>query len=234
LGWAGVAITLAALAKFPTLVLVLPLAVAAWRRSPVAAMAFAFVPCLLVLVWMAGLANTGLLLSKIDHSQSPLEHLLYLSQDPRRVVSIAYHTLRVQTPFYFFSMVGIFGWLDTPLPQWFYLVVALLLCTLAVGTVSEAPSTRRVLQVALLVAGLAGAAAIVATFYLSYTDMQNAVVEGVQGRYFIPLLFPLLAALAGLAPRRGLRVVGFPCILTLWLLSVSTVPHVLSLRYFYG
>jgi hypothetical protein len=86
------------------------------------------------------------------------------------------------------SAVGNFGWLDTLLPRWCYLVYFLLLITL-VGSalLLGSAADRRTLAVGLL--------ATLALAYITYASVFYPVQAGLQGRHVLPffLVLPVLA-----------------------------------------
>ena len=87
------------------------------------------------------------------------------------------------------SIVGRLGWYDTPLPDWLCVLGLWVLCLSWAGTVNVAPYARSA-ATALLVALLA-LMAISAALYLSWTPVGKPTIDGLQGRYFLPVL-PLL------------------------------------------
>ncbi len=108
------------------------------------------------------------------------------------VWTLAHNTFRLTREF-----VGVLGVLDLILPAWVYaLWFAVLSLTLAGALLRGRADSGQTWP---LWAGLAGLAAIAASIvavvdgaYLVWTGVGAGMVEGVQGRYFIPLL-PLLA-----------------------------------------
>ncbi len=93
--------------------------------------------------------------------------------------------------------VGVLGWLDTTLPNPYYALTGLVL--LAAFCVSCAPAsldTRRRIAVAGMVVAAAGAVFVLQ--YLSWSPIGSRTIEGIQGRYVLPLV-PFL----GLALPRG-------------------------------
>jgi len=100
------------------------------------------------------------------------------------------------TPGYVTSMIGQFGWLDTALPQWLYL---LLVSAIAVPIVLALILGRR-RRDALLVAG-AGAMAVVLPVLIQAWQAKSVGLIW-QGRYSLPLMvgFPLVA---GFVAREG-------------------------------
>jgi uncharacterized membrane protein len=129
------------------------------------------------------------------------------------------------------SIIGVFGWLDTPMPTWFYeIAIACCLCALfAPG--NRPPYLRPALWgVAALVGTLL---TICAALYMSWSDVGAPTVGGLQGRYFLVIL-PLIAWLVpAYGPRltRMLNPLWF--VVTVFpLLSFGVVPWVIMDRYY--
>jgi uncharacterized membrane protein len=98
------------------------------------------------------------------------------------------------------SVIGRFGWYDTPMPKWVGTVGALACLCAAMAPGNRPPYLRQALW-SLLAFG-AVMLAIAATLYMSWTPVGNATVHGLQGRYFLPIL-PLLG---WLVPAYGSRI----------------------------
>lgn len=151
--------------------------------------------------------------------------------------AIAAGTIRVQLAHhlpYVQEFVGVLGWLDTPLPAPFYAVA---LAGLALALVLSLPPQPRLAPGPRLLAGLLLAAAALAVFvlqYLSWSPVGASYVEGVQGRYFLPvavflpLVLPhLRRPLPARAVAAGRLVLGFaPC------LSIAVTIRAIVLRYY--
>jgi uncharacterized membrane protein len=103
---------------------------------------------------------------------------------------------------YWLQLIGILGWLDTWLQYWVYPVVTLALVTAFLVPMQAERSTR--LRIA-WVAGLTAFAywlTIYLIFFLIWTPIASIEVEGVQGRYLLPMLPAVALALSALL-RRG-------------------------------
>jgi uncharacterized membrane protein len=111
---------------------------------------------------------------------------------------IAVATLHQNARFYFESMIGVLGWLDTHMHRDYYRVAGLMAAALAVVTLFERRAVtrvfRRVDRAIVAIVLLVCVAMIFAALYVSWTPVGHRIVEGVQGRYFLPRL-PLLALL---------------------------------------
>jgi uncharacterized membrane protein len=103
---------------------------------------------------------------------------------------------------YWLQLIGILGWLDTWLQLWVYPVVTLALVAVCLVPIELERSTR--LRIA-LVSGLTVFVywlAIYLIFFMIWTPIASIEVEGVQGRYFLPVL-PALALVVSALIRRG-------------------------------
>jgi len=103
------------------------------------------------------------------------------------------------------GIVGILGVLDILLPSWLYGLWAVALGLLCLG---ESVAVRREARPGVIV-GLLALGCVVATVfalfdgqYLSWTYTGNATVEGMQGRYFLPLI-PFVAVALPFVPFVG-------------------------------
>jgi uncharacterized membrane protein len=124
----------------------------------------------------------------------------YLVHAPLAIPHVAFATLKTYGSFYFSSFVGVLGWLDASFRHGYYVLSAIMFGALGFACllVPGAQSTLRVGdRIVMLGSFVSCAALIFGSLYLTWTPVGNAIVEGVQGRYFIamaPLLGLALAA----------------------------------------
>lgn len=118
-----------------------------------------------------------------------------LSLHPGIWTMLVRSTLRVQwhegCP-YCRQFIGVLGWLDTPLPDPYYALTALVLLAALLSSAAVATPVPGINRAG---AALLIGSAVVAVFalqYLSWSPIGGGTIEGVQGRYFLPLL-PFLA-----------------------------------------
>lgn len=128
------------------------------------------------------------------------DQLHFFRTEPIRALSVLIRHLWTQRVDHLWNGFGGLGWLDAHIPKW---TVWTLLMTLSGAAVFEAAplpiSVRH--KVLALATAAAGALAIVGVLYLVWTPARSMIVEGVQGRYFLPLI-PLLLVVA-YTPRLG-------------------------------
>ncbi len=83
--------------------------------------------------------------------------------------------------------VGVLGWLDTPLPNPYYALTGLVL--LAAFWASRAPGSFDAPRRAVMAGLVAAAVGVIFVLqYLSWSPIGSRTIEGVQGRYFLPLV----------------------------------------------
>lgn len=104
-------------------------------------------------------------------------------------IGVFLNTILQKTDYYVNTMLGSsLGWFQLSVPQYFYLPFAGLFL---VGCMKKTSEPRQLPYGAkcwtfLMVAG--SAMLILASMFLSWTPISSTVIEGVQGRYFLPLL----------------------------------------------
>jgi uncharacterized membrane protein len=153
---------------------------------------------------------------------------------PWRAFPIIAETLSVFSVIYRITFIGMLGWMDVVLPDTYrwaayaMLGLASLACVLAGRGVAPA----RDVVITLAAAG-AATLAIFAAQYLTWTPVGAMRVEGVQGRYFLPVALIAGAALesrSGRAPAIT-QIVAWPVLLFPVVTIVVSV-HRVVLRYY--
>ena len=108
---------------------------------------------------------------------------------PQGTLRVYLHTFLVKTDYYLTTMLGSsLGWFQFDLPMFLYLpfgIFFLLACFRKKGE-PEAISYGAKIWIGLLI--LASAMLIITSMFLSWTPISYDVIQGVQGRYFLPLL----------------------------------------------
>ena len=134
--------------------------------------------------------------------------------------------LQTYWPQLWIGFVGWVGWLAHPLPAWAYIVIpaAGLLSLIAGEGHLRIPATTllSVLLIAALSAGLTALA-----LYLTWTPVGAPRVQGLQGRYFLPIaavsLSVVAAALSKLEFRRTKALAYMPEVATLVYGSIALI-----------
>lgn len=101
---------------------------------------------------------------------------------------------------WFNQMVGFLGWNYVALPAFLICFIFMTVFAAAIYKDELNRKLNRGVPLAILIAGLLTSLSIFTIFYLSYTPLKSSVINGVQGRYFIPVLPFLLFGLARILP----------------------------------
>lgn len=150
--------------------------------------------------WIAGLAPSKVPANLTLDSSARLRHITYA---PVEFISETWHYAGAHLGDYVREVVGNLGWLDHPLPVWLPPVVAggTVLVAMLDGPAVQRLSAAARLWMAIVCIG--AAAGLFLALHLG-TPLEGEFVEGLQGRYFIPVLWPLLVVV-GLGKRDGER-----------------------------
>ncbi|RJP95088.1 MAG: DUF2142 domain-containing protein [Desulfobacteraceae bacterium] len=138
------------------------------------------------------------------------EQLSFILAAPQEYAKILMRTIWIHWPGWMGSLIGILGWLDTILPEWIYLTY---LPALAVTALLERREKGDIFCPMEKTAALGFACLsflLIATAqYLSWNKPEALIIEGIQGRYLIPLLVPILLTLqTRAAPNIDRRILG--------------------------
>jgi uncharacterized membrane protein len=203
--WLWVAALLIALLstiKSPLVALVLPLIVLGWRVSPKMALLLGLAVIGTWLAWNFGYALNESFDARLRTSPGGVsihDQIQFLLSNPQAILSIAIETLRQKTLFYIGSGIGAF--MNAPLANWFYVLTLIIGLLMFMGSSSLMPLKMALgFRLTLAAAGLIAIALTFGTLYLAWTPVGSSVVQGVQGRYFIPILAILALSFSGLRP----------------------------------
>ncbi len=126
------------------------------------------------------------------HAGLQAAHLLH---HPGAIVTVVVNSWGARGLFYLKSFVGLLGWLDTPLADWVYIVIAACLVALGILFLVGSKWNTPLFGWIALAAGL-GYLAVALTLYVDFSPVYSPTILGFQGRYLLPLapLFILSAA----------------------------------------
>ena len=169
----------------------------------------------------------------------PLQQLTGLLSHPGHVQRLIEHALSdkqgMEGLSFYKEFVGVLGWIDVVLPTWFYVMSGVALCSAMCIRLSEENATKtlvtRVISAYLI---LLSVGAVFLIEYLTWTPVDLPWIEGVQGRYFIPLALFVPLTLPKIASPLFGKVCALlrPCIMTYPFLS-SVVAVVCVVRRYY-
>lgn len=236
----AIAITLLALTKAPLITMLLPLVAIAWRRSWVLAFTLFAMAVTCFILWIVTFVMTpqmavrsAMLVGGEVSSSAQIEALLI---DPLQIIPLAINTLASYGWFYAITAIGAFGWLEIYMPDWYYMsAIVIVLVIFGLSTTDPNPSPSISTKIAFGVAAIAASALVFASLYLVWSAVGADIVSGVQGRYFIPMLFLAVFSIAG-----GIKVhsgaiinraaMAIPVIL--WIVSLVIFCQLLVERYY--
>lgn len=148
----------------------------------------------------AGPAKTVL---RTDVTVSEAGQLTYLVHHLAAVPRLAWNTLASAGLDHYRQFLGIVGWYDVYPPVFVHVAATLTLFgAAALSRVELGAALGRRDGALLLLAWVAAWAAVYATLYLAWTAVGARVVDGVQGRYFLPSATMLTLAVPALLARR--------------------------------
>lgn len=129
---------------------------------------------------------------------NPVMQVAVLKVHPGYLAILLVNTIKVFWSDYVAEFVGQLGSLDTALPHW-YIVAALITLGCCFAAATEGPSRRVWLP---LLAVTVATLLIFVIQYVTWTPPGETLIEGVQGRYLIPLVAALTIAVPAI-PRVG-------------------------------
>jgi uncharacterized membrane protein len=185
----------------------------------------------LQLVWHA--VVTALIQAPIvrpDAKPDMAGQIHFLMSHPAALISVPVQTGIHAGPEYSAQMIGVLGWLDTLLPKPYYVAAYVLLVVGCCLTWTSKPTHWAWVLVIMGAVKLA----IFGALYLSYTPVGAAQVDGVQGRYFLPVLLvlPLMLVSAKAATPSRVRTLATAAVLLFPVVSLFLTERALTTRYY--
>lgn len=218
------------------LILFIPHLLPSWRSKPSwlpGAVLSVLLAAATVVWWRVASASTqGLVPPSSAYGAVDAKlQLLNLFHHPGTIAVLAGYIFS-HSAVYFAGMVGVLGWLDTPMPPPYYLAMALVLLTACLAELVHGGKIERSATALLLVSPLAALAAVFLIEYLTWTWVGAPAIYGVQGRYGIPLA---IAAGVGLPPLAGMAKIrerATAIVVLSQILTVVCLPQVIMTRYY--
>ncbi|KHD34622.1 hypothetical protein NL50_16480 [Clostridium acetobutylicum] len=184
--------------------------------------------CLMSLVTVSVISK--ILAIKVSAGSYTPGQMEFVLSHPITYIHILLRTFHFKMSFYAISFIGVFGWLDTRLPLNLYLFygVALVLIALFEHTLIEKNKDRIIMFIVFIInVGL-----IMSALYVSWTPKAANIIEGIQGRYFIPII-PLLGCFIGVKANKS-RNVYSKVVLAISTFTILTYSVLQLLLRFYG
>jgi uncharacterized membrane protein len=212
--------------------LAFPLVSFRWRMLAV----LAITAC--AMTWAIVGARTVWLDINLNSVADPSAQLAQLIHHPLLVARVAFATLSKYEGAYRIEFIGVLGYLDIFLPHTYYRIAQVMLGVAAVTAMLGV--SGKPIKCASLLTVVAGVmvpiAGIFAIQYLVWTAPGHDIVEGIEGRYFLPLALAtpaLLPALGATPAARLQRPLAF-LVLAFPLVSLGAMMRAIVLRYYLG
>jgi uncharacterized membrane protein len=135
-------------------------------------------------------------------SVSPRSQADYLQRNPGQLPGLIVQTIESRGWDYVRGFVGVIGWTDLYLPAGVVIGYLILLLIACLSTPRQAKLPPPGLTLALVLpTSLISAGMIAILSYLYWCPVGYSIIDGISGRYFIPLAPAILLLLCSLAPR---------------------------------
>ena len=139
--------------------------------------------------------------SYLSYADAEKYSISFLLNHPRYIPRIIFETLFVYGPYYLLTFVGhLLGWLELEISSIYIKIELMILALFTVfSDTKKITSNKRTISI---IASLISIVFIFAGLLLAWTPINTVLVQGVQGRYFIPVALPLLLGLGGIKAKK--------------------------------
>ncbi len=173
------------------------------RQRVIFGLAFILTSVLPVWVWSRVIASI-FVPGRTDIPIDPIAQGHYMAAHPVGFLSLMANSIWVKADFIYRYFVGVLGWGDTLLPTWFYPVFGWGLLACVVAESSRVIDVRWSHRLFFAAAAAATVLMIYAAQYASWNSPgSQEVIDGIQGRYFLPVA-PLV--ILGFPSLRKIRI----------------------------
>ena len=131
-----------------------------------------------------------------------LLQLQLLFNKPLYVISIFINTFKTCTIFYIRGLVGYFGWFAYHINDVYIAVYFLLFWYICNGEASTLSNKNKLI---LFISVFISVFGCFLAMYLFSTNYKASYIEGVQGRYFIPLIIPFVISFMGKKEKKNVE-----------------------------
>jgi uncharacterized membrane protein len=196
----SIGVTLCKFAYLPLILLILlipPSRLGGRERYLKFVAALIAVNVLVSFAWLRATAGTNLMLRPDRPDVNVARQLSFLEQHPLAFVPAMARGALADGPFIVHSFIGYLGWNDNPAAPvfvWIYCAALIVAC----WPMESDPPTPAKWRLALVAGSICASSLLVALLnYLAWTPVGSGRLEGLQGRYFIPLAAAMLLLIWG-------------------------------------
>ena len=112
---------------------------------------------------------------------------MFILQNPNSFLQMLTNTLKTQKDYYQKTYIGLLGIHDTYLPDFAYQTYLLFICGISLFDHNREFNLKIVPKIGIILIWLSIYISIFILLFFSWTSSNSNLIEGVQGRYFIPL-----------------------------------------------
>jgi uncharacterized membrane protein len=125
----------------------------------------------------------------------PNDQVNFLIQHPARIFTIFWKSIRILGLVYLQSYIGLLGWLDTPLPNFIYYTYPFFLFLAVLSDPNDQVKLKIYQRFIFATIPAIAFFMIFLALYITWTKYRQSWVDGLQGRYLIPIIPPALVAI---------------------------------------
>lgn len=140
-------------------------------------------------IWYA--CSKGLKLNMGNMGANPDVQIALIKSHPFNFIGVLIKTFFVKTPRLFITMIGVLGWQDVKLDWITYFIYPVLIYFSIVADKFNF-CLEKWQKLIILFTIILGTVLTYTSLYIMWTSVGNSVVMGLNGKYFIPLMLPLL------------------------------------------
>lgn len=131
----------------------------------------------------------------LNSNADAFKQLNFIFLHPFNYILVMLKTFIIKTPRIIITMIGVLGWQDTRLDFLTYILYPILVI-LAIGIENKAPFEFKLWQKYLIGADAIFAIIMIySTLYLVWSKIGSGIILGLNGKYFTPVMLPLLLLL---------------------------------------
>lgn len=143
--------------------------------------------------------NGGTLMNGyVSWADEPGYNISYLLSNPASFVEICWNTFMDNFSYYLYTMIGgSLGWLNIDIPWWIIIALMTSLFLTAMKKENESFDLKPWMRWLFAIIALYSIACTAAAMLLDFTPISYNEILGIQGRYFLPVLMPLMYVMRG-------------------------------------
>ena len=137
-----------------------------------------------------------------DETATIMKQFGFVMNHPLKYISYLCYNIKISRYFQLSSAVGLFGLLDTYNPTFITILIYINLVMIALSEgIREKIKINRLTKILIIIFAVSTIIGVYTALYITWTSVElhkigTKIITGVQGRYFIPIIMPLLLLLS--------------------------------------